>query len=94
MRANLQKIANSCERDLKPLKLTSKDAADNLARAMGIPETKKDLILQANTQRQVLALPPLEDLTPSTSLKDGLTAVAAAVSATVPMSSKGRFAEL
>jgi hypothetical protein len=73
VRLGLQKIANSCENQLVPLGTTSTQARDNLLRALEMSElTREKMILAANAQRTILGLPPLADLTESTSLKDGM----------------------
>ena len=73
VRLGLQKIANSCENQLVPLGTTSTQARDNLLRALEISElTKEKVLAAANAQRTILDLPPLADLTDSTSLKDGM----------------------
>jgi len=73
VRVGLQKLANTCEKQLNPLNATVKTAEDSLLRVLGVTEMTKTSILGAsNAHRQVLGLPALVDLTEATSLKDGL----------------------
>ena len=75
VRSNLQKIANSHERQLTPLSANVTLARENLIRALGISElTKESTIAAVNAQRAILALPPIIEVTASTSFKDGMTA--------------------
>jgi recombinational DNA repair ATPase RecF len=75
VRAGFQKIANACERDSKALSAVATDAGQNLLKALDIPTLVRDqVLLAANTQRAVLGLAPLSELTDATSLKDGLAA--------------------
>lgn len=79
VRGVLQKIANACEKQLGPLSAAAKEAGDNLLRALGISEFVNEKVLAAtNTQRASLGLPPLTDLTETTSLKDGMVTSAPA----------------
>lgn len=74
-RGSLLKISNFCAKDFEQRKSDAADARDNLTRALGITELSKDKVLEAtNTQRLVLGLPPLTELTATTSLRDGLDA--------------------
>ena len=73
VRVGLQKIANTCEKQLVPLDTAVKLARENLLRALGISELQKEKVLAtANAQRMSLSLPALMDLTETTSLKDGM----------------------
>lgn len=73
VRAGLQKIANSLDRQLTPLNVTVTQALDNLLRALGISElTKEKALAAANAQRAIFGLPALADLADTTSLKDGM----------------------
>ena len=73
VRAGFQKIANACDRDVKALSAHATTAGQNLLNALGIPTLARDQVLSAaNTQRAVLGLAPLSELTDATSLKDGL----------------------
>jgi len=73
VRVGLQKIANSCERQLIPLNTAATQARENLLRALGISEmTKEKVVAAANAQRVILGLPALADLTESTSVKDSM----------------------
>jgi hypothetical protein len=73
VRLGLQKIANTCEKQLIPLDTAIRQARENLLRALGIYELTKEKVLAiANAQRATLSLPALIDLTETTSLKDGM----------------------
>ncbi|TFG75290.1 MAG: DUF2813 domain-containing protein [Chrysiogenales bacterium] len=73
VRVGLQKIANTCEKQLGPLVTSVEQTRENLLRALGISEMRKEKVLAAsNAQRVSLGLPALTDLLETTSLKDGL----------------------
>jgi recombinational DNA repair ATPase RecF len=73
VRANLQKIANSCKKQIVPLVSNAKESSAHFLRALGIPELSKDKVLTAvNIQRGLISLPALTELTKTTSLKDGM----------------------
>ena len=73
VRVGLQKIANSCEKQLPPMDTAVNLARENLLRALGIAElTKEKMLAAANAQRIILGLPMLVDLIDSISLKDGM----------------------
>ena len=73
VRVGLQKIANSCEKQLPPIGTAVTLARENLLRALGIAElTKERMVAAANAQRAILGLPMLADLIESMSLKDGM----------------------
>lgn len=73
VRVGLQKIANTCEKQLVPLGTAATQARDNLLRALEMTELKRENVLAAaNAQRAILGLPALADLTDTTSLKDGM----------------------
>ena len=73
VRVGLQKIANTCEKQLRLFDTVVEQARENLLRALGISELVKERVLAAtNAQRAILSLPELMDLTETTSLKDGL----------------------
>jgi DNA repair exonuclease SbcCD ATPase subunit len=73
VRGGLQKIANTCERQLVPLGTAATQARDNLLRALEMTElTKENVLAAANAQRAILGLPALAELTQTTSLKDGM----------------------
>ncbi|MCK4303514.1 MAG: AAA family ATPase [Candidatus Eisenbacteria sp.] len=75
VRVGLQKIANSCEKQLIPLGTVAAQARDNLLRVLGMPElTTEKVLAAANAQRAILSLPALSDLAEATSLKDGIEA--------------------
>lgn len=74
VRVNLQKIANSCEKLLPNLKLSVTQERDKSLRDLGLSEMTKDKIIAAtNAQRLILGLPALTDLSPTVSLKDGMS---------------------
>jgi predicted ATPase len=73
VRALLQKIANSCEKQSGVLGTTATQSREHLLRATGTSElTKEQVLAAANAQRAILGLPTLADMTESTSLKDGM----------------------
>lgn len=73
VRVGLQKIANTCERQLVPLGTAATQARDNLLRALEMTElTRENVLAAANAQRAILGLPAISDLTDTTSLKDGI----------------------
>lgn len=73
VRAGLLKIANTAEREIRPLTTAESDARENFLRALGISELAKQKVLDAaNEKRTVLGLASLVELTDSTSLRDGL----------------------
>jgi len=85
VRAGLQKIANSMEKQLKPFETAATSATENLARALAISELSKEYILStANAQRTILGLPFLADFTTTTSLKDGMSVPAQTKPQTIP----------
>ena len=75
VRGCLQKIANSCDRQLEPLNVAVVRARENL-RALGISEPTTDKVLAAaNIQRTILGLPSIAALIETTSLKDGMATI-------------------
>lgn len=73
VRVGLQRIANSCEKQLVPHDTAVAQAHDNLARALGMPDlTIEKVLAAANAQRAILGLPVLSDLAETTSLKEGM----------------------
>lgn len=79
LRVCLQKIANACERNLKPLGRQKALDRDQLIKALAVPGLTAQQILKAvNQRRTLLGLALLETLTPTTSLKDGLATASAA----------------
>jgi len=73
VRVGLQKIANSCEKQLPPIGTAVTLARENLLRALGISElTNEKMLAAANAQRAILGLPMIADLIESMSLKDGM----------------------
>lgn len=78
-RANLLKIANATARELKPLDQARTLAREGLLRTLGIADVKQEaLLVAANEKRQVLGLPALMKLEPTTSIRDGLETQGAA----------------
>lgn len=86
LRVELQKIANAYAKELAPLDRAEKDATTQLNDALGTTQlTKTSILAAANPHRQTLGVPPLDDLTATTSLSDGLaTATGAAPAQRVP----------
>jgi hypothetical protein len=75
VRLALQKIANASEKQIAPHLTAVTQARDNLQRAIGVSQFSKETVLSvANTQRAILGLAHLPDLTSSVSLKDGMAA--------------------
>src|SRR3546814_377051 len=73
LRVVLQKIANAYAKELAPLDRAEKDAITQLNDALGTTQlTKTSILAAANPHRQTLGVPPLDDLTATTSLSDGL----------------------
>ena len=84
LRASLQKIANATAKELKPLESGKTNAAEELARAMGITRVgSKEILDAANQRRAILSLPAITVLEADTSLKDGLTAAGATTQAKI-----------
>jgi len=76
LRTALQKIANACRRHVTSLSTERNVARNQLIKALEIPDlTVKRIIESVNPKRTLLALAPIETLTPKTSLKDGLATV-------------------
>ena len=83
MRAVLQKVSNSCTKELPILRRNQVAAATQLLAALAISDLGKAALLAAvNARRNVLGLSELADLDGTTSLKDGVVAghVAAVIS--------------
>ena len=73
VRVGLQKISNSDARKLPPINSAVAQAQENLLRAIGLPNWSNANVLAAvNIQREILGLPGIEELTKTTSLKDGM----------------------
>src|SRR5882672_3837152 len=73
LRTALQKIANERDRQLKPLGREKALARDQLMKKLEIANlSAKDILEAVNPRRLPLGLLPIETLTSSTSLKDGL----------------------
>lgn len=73
VRAILQRIANSREKEFKPLLRARAQAAEQLLRALEIDEVSAAKILAAvNARRTILGLGPIAKLRATTSLKEGL----------------------
>ncbi len=76
VRTLLQKIANSCKRDLTNYERSSEDATAALRLAMQIPVLNSAALLEAaNQRRTILGLPPIVAFDATTSLKDGIGTV-------------------
>ncbi|MBU2328070.1 MAG: chromosome segregation protein SMC, partial [Alphaproteobacteria bacterium] len=85
LRGVLQKIANSCSRDLPGFERAEKDAIANLLAVLDTAQiTKKSVLDAVNPRREILGLAPLTDLDATTSLKDGLGTVTAIAPGRVP----------
>src|SRR3972149_6426545 len=73
VRGGLQKIANTCERQLVPLRTAAPQTRDNLLRVLEMTAlTTKNVLAATNAHRAILGLPALGELTQTTSLKDGM----------------------
>lgn len=85
VRVVLQKIANSCTRQLVPLGIASAQSRENLLRALNISElTNEKVLAAANAQRRLIGLPALADLSETISLKDGMATVDSAKTSRIP----------
>lgn len=85
VRAGLQKIANACEKQSAFLGISAADARAKLLGALGIAELAKEKVLAAtNVQRAILDLPPLSELTETTSLKHGMATLGPAQPQRIP----------
>lgn len=75
LRGVLNKINNACAKDVAPAERAEKAANQPLLDALGIEKLGKAAVMAAvNPKRAVLGLPPLDDLTATTDLADGLKA--------------------
>lgn len=82
LRTALQAIANARDRQLKPLGSEKALARDQLIKRLEITELSAKSILDAvNPKRTLLGLLPIEVLTPTSSLKDGLATASSAKNA-------------
>jgi ABC-type cobalamin/Fe3+-siderophores transport system ATPase subunit len=73
VRGTLQKVANSCEKQLPWLDTAAAQARESFLRTLDLSGVSKDkLLAAANTQRAILGLPGLTEMTERTSLKDGM----------------------
>lgn len=78
LRALLQKISNAAKSQAKYCNASKVTASDSLLRALNIPKLSAIAVLEAaNAKRAVLGLAPMNALNQDTSLKDGITTVAA-----------------
>lgn len=85
VRGGLQKIANSCDKQLIMLETATTQARENLMRALRIPElTKEKVLTTVNAQRTIIGLQTLTDLTESISIKDGMAASSPAQPQRIP----------
>jgi hypothetical protein len=74
VRGVLQKIANSCEKQLPWLDTLVSQARESFLRTLDLSAMSKDKVLAAaNTHRAILGLPALAEMTETTSLKDGMS---------------------
>jgi hypothetical protein len=75
-RAILQKIANSCQKEIDPLKKEKDQAQASLLQTLEITTLSQQKVLDAaNLRRKVLGLASIDAMSSSTSLKDGLITV-------------------
>jgi len=82
LRTSLQKVANACERQLKPLGAERTLARDQLTKKLDVPELSQKTILAAvNPRRILLGLSPIETLTATSLLTDGLATAPAGANA-------------
>lgn len=82
LRVVLQKISNAYTKELPPLERAEKEATTLLGGALGTTQlTKASILAAVNPQRQILGLPLLDDVAPTTSLADGLATAGGAASA-------------
>lgn len=73
VRASLQKIANGLEKQIAPLDGSARQTKEGFLKVTGLTDMGKEAVLAAaNARRTILGLPPLTELTATTSLKDGL----------------------
>jgi hypothetical protein len=85
LRGVLNKINNACAKEVAPAERAEKAATQQLLDALGIEKLGKAAVLGAvNPKRAVLGLPPLDDLTATTDLADGLKAEAEGAVQKVP----------
>ncbi|MGN7880717.1 AAA family ATPase [Ensifer sp. 22460] len=85
LRGVLQKIANSCSRDLPGFERSENDSVTNLLAVLDTPQlSKKSVLDSVNPRREILGLAPLTDVDAATSLKDGLTTATATAPGRVP----------
>jgi len=73
VRGLLQKIANSCDKQLTSIDKDVEQVKVKLLSALGVSELNKEKVLLAvNVQRAIMGLPALPDINKSISLKDGM----------------------
>jgi recombinational DNA repair ATPase RecF len=73
LRAVLLKISNACAKDVDPAERALRNSVRPLLDALGIETLSKAAVLAAaNSRRAVLRLPPINDLTATTNLSEGL----------------------
>lgn len=83
LRALLQKISNAANSQARYCTESRATATNSLLRALNIPKLSMPALLEAtNAKRSILGLAPLTTLNPETSLKDGISTVAAGQSPT------------
>jgi ABC-type dipeptide/oligopeptide/nickel transport system ATPase subunit/ATP:corrinoid adenosyltransferase len=84
LRKALVNYANKCKRDDEDAERGRKRAEDELKTALGLSVLEREKVLgNANAQRSVLGLPPLTELTPKTSFKEGASETAKSEKKTV-----------
>jgi len=95
VRQSLQRVANEAKRAHTQAEQEDRRARQDFIQHLGIQTTKKtDLLAAVNQRRAILKLEPLADLTPSTSIKEGVAASTAASQAKVRLSKAGTTTEL
>src|SRR5260370_34821204 len=73
IRANLQRIANACDKDVETAKKAATGAGQDLSLTLNLPILNSAGLLGAvNGYRKTLGLEPLEALTATPSIRDGL----------------------
>jgi recombinational DNA repair ATPase RecF len=75
LRVVLLKIKNGYEKQVDPLKREKKQSQEQLLRVLEITQLTTEKLLEAvNARRKILGIDPIEALTSTTSLKDGISA--------------------
>lgn len=85
LRGVLNKISNACGKDLAPAERAERTTTQPLLDALGIEKLGKAAVMGAiNPKRALLGLAPLDDLTATTDLADGLQVRGEAATQRVP----------